>query len=323
MKIGFFTANFSDKSLDEVIELAVKYGYEAVELPAFTNNRHLDIEEILKNNNASRLRQNLKNKGIMISALSNHMEGQLILGPYDADADDICKGSKEEKIRFGTERMIRTAQAANALEVPVVVGFIGCENFNRFFPSPYAKNWYKMEEDFVERWGAVLDKFREYGVKFAHEPHPNQLVYDIDTAVRSVGLMGNRPEWGFNFDPANLLYLGIDVENFIDILKERIYHVHAKDAEMVKHNFGKSGPMSRGSWGRLDRGYRLRVPGWGDLSWKNIITELSLIGYDYVISYEHEDATMSRMDGMEKAIRYLRPLVINAPYEGRNDILFK
>jgi len=30
--------------------------------------------------------------------------------------------------------MIQTAQAANALEVPVVTGFIGCENFGRFFP---------------------------------------------------------------------------------------------------------------------------------------------------------------------------------------------
>jgi sugar phosphate isomerase/epimerase len=29
-----------------------------------------------------------------------------------------------------------------------------------------------MEEEFVERWGKILDKFAEYGVKFAHEPHP-------------------------------------------------------------------------------------------------------------------------------------------------------
>ena len=44
-----------------------------------------------------------------------------------------------------------------------------------------------MEVEFVERWGKVLDKFAEYGVKFAHEPHPNQLVYNMETALRGGG----------------------------------------------------------------------------------------------------------------------------------------
>ncbi len=118
--------------------------------------------------------------------------------------------------------MIKTAQAANVLEVPVVCGFVGCENFGRFFPFPYSKGWSDMEKEFVERWVVVLDKFAEYGVKFAHEPHPNQLIYDIDTALKSLELLGERKEWGFNFDPANLIYLGIDVENFIDLLRKKI-----------------------------------------------------------------------------------------------------
>ena len=324
MKIGIFTATFLDRPLDDVVKMAAEYGYEAIELPAFLDNPHLDIEDIVKGNNAKEFKKRIGDLGIStISALSNHMEGWLVLGPYDSDSDLTFKGTKEEKIKFGTDRMIKTAQAASALEVPVVVGFIGCENFNRFFPSPIMKHWNKMEEEFVDRWGKILDKFEEYGVRFAHEPHPNQLVYDIHTAVRSVELMEGRKEWGFNFDPANLLYLGIDVENFIDKLKDRIYYVHAKDCEIVSHNFGKSGAMARGPWGRLDRGYRLRIPGWGDINWKSILTELSLIGYDYVVSYEHEDATMSRMDGLKKTIAHLKPLVISAPYEGRNDILFQ
>jgi len=132
--------------------------------------------------------------------------------------------------------MIKTAQAANALEVPVVTGFIGCENFGRFFPGliPRAGLIWKWN-----LWNAgvrFLDKFGEYGVKFAHEPHPNELVYNVETALRAVELMGGRKEFGFNFDPANLIYLGIDVENFIDALAKYIYHVHAKDGEIVAHN---------------------------------------------------------------------------------------
>ena len=57
--------------------------------------------------------------------------------------------------------------------------------------------------------------------------------------------------------------------------------------------------------------------------WKKVITELSMIGYDYVMSYEHEDVTMSRQDGITKTIAYLKPLLIEAPYEGRHDVLFQ
>ena len=322
MRIGIFTATYLDTPLEDVCKFASGLGYQAVELPAFAGNPHLDIEEIVKANKAQELKKMIGSYGMIISALANHPEGQLVLGPYGKDTDAIAPGTKEEKIRCGTERMIKTAQAANALEVPVVTGFIGCENFGRFFPWPYSKGWADMEQEFVERWGKILDKFGEYGVKFAHEPHPNELVYNIETAVRSVELMGGRKEWGFNFDPANLIYMGVEVENFVDKLGSRILHVHAKDGELVSHNLGRSGMIPQGDWQRLDRGFRFRIPGWGSVPWKKVITELSLIGYDYVMSYEHEDVTMSRQDGITKTIAFLKPLMIEKPYEGRHDVLF-
>ena len=53
-----------------------------------------------------------------------------------------------------------------------------------------------------------------------------------------------------------------------------------------------------------------------------MISQLFLIGYNGVFSYEHEDVIMSRADGTDKAIAFLKPLMIHAPYEGRNDKLF-
>ena len=122
MKIGLFTATYLDTKLEEVCTMAAGLGYQAVELPAFAGNPHLDIEEIVKGSNAKALLKMLNAHGLIISALANHPEGQIVLGPYGKDTDAICKGTKEEKIRFGTERMIKTAQAANALGVPVVTG---------------------------------------------------------------------------------------------------------------------------------------------------------------------------------------------------------
>jgi sugar phosphate isomerase/epimerase len=323
MKIGIFSATYSDLSLEDILKKAAALGYEAVELPAFKGNPHLDIDEIVKSDNAKKLKKLTESYGFIISAISNHTETNLIMGPYGIDTDGIFSGTKEEKINYGIQRTIKTAQAANILEVPVVCGFTGVENFGRFFPFPYSNGWADMEKIFSERFSKILDKFSEYGVKFAVEPHPNQFVYDIYTAKRSIELLDDRNEWGFNFDPANLIYLGIDVENFIDAFPKRIYHVHAKDGEIVSHNIKFSGCIPTGDWKRIDRGFRFRIPGWGSVPWKKVITELAMIGYDYVMSYEHEDVTMSREDGITKTIDYLKPLIIQKPYEGRNDALFQ
>lgn len=324
MRIGLFTANYLDLSLEQVLDKAMVLGYEAVELPAFKGNPHFDINKAVKNSSYSAsIREAVMSRGMIISAISNHPEGQLVLGPHGKDTDSIYPGTPEEKIKFGTEQLIVTAQAANALEVPIVCGFVGCENFGRFFPWPYSKGWEEMEKQFLDRWGKIIDQYEVYGVKFAHEPHPNQMIYDIWTAQRSIELMKDKKAWGFNFDPANLIYLGIDVENFIQMAGGKIFHVHAKDGEVVEHNVRRDGRIPTGPWTRPDRGFRFRIPGWGSIPWKRVITELAIIGYDYVLSYEHEDVTMSRDDGITKTIEYLRPLIIHAPYEGRRDILFQ
>ncbi|MEI3339369.1 MAG: sugar phosphate isomerase/epimerase [Eubacterium sp.] len=218
---------------------------------------------------------------------------------------------------------MKTAQTANALEVPVVNGFTGVTNWGRYFHFPSATGWKDMESLFVERFMPIMDKFKEYGVKFAMEPHPNNFIYDLHTAKRALELLEYHPSFGFNLDPANILATGgLLVENFIDELGDRIFHVHAKDAEVVRHNIQRGGIMMQGDMQRMDKAFRFRIPGWGDVEWKKVITELSIVGYDYVLSYEHEDVTMSVGDGVEKVAAFLKPLIIKAPYEGRRDKIF-
>lgn len=317
MKLGIFTAVYAHLGLDEVLRRVSEIGFEAVEIPAHRNNGLLNIEDVVKGNNAKRLKNKVESYGLTISALSNHIEGQLVLGPHHRDTDQFFEGTPKEKVAYGTGRMKKTAQAANALEIPVVVGFCGCEDWSRWFPWPADRGWEEMADKFVERWDDILNTFAQYGVKFAHEPHPKQYAYDVETSELTVKLLGGRKEWGFNFDPANLLLAGIDVVAFIQALGDRIYHVHVKDAEIVKHNVGRSGMFAHGDWQRIDRGFRFRIPGWGDVPWKRVITELRLVNYDYVLSLEHEDATMSRQDGVTKAYNFLKPLIIEKPFEGR------
>jgi sugar phosphate isomerase/epimerase len=324
MKLGLCTGTYSDLELKEVCELAVEYGYETLEIETFErDNKHLDIHTILECGNIKKLKDIVKSYGLEISSLGNHPETQLVMGPYGQDTDDIYNGSKEEKIAFGTKAAIKAAQVANAMEIPVVVGFVGCENFGRVCQWPDAGAWSREEEIFAKRWGKILDKYEEYGVKFAHEPHPNQMVYDIETALHSVELLDGRKSWGFNYDPANMLMYGIDVELFIDLLGDRIYSVHAKDAQIVKQNVNRSGLNPYGNYRRIDRGFRFRIPGWGSIRWRDVVTELAMVGYFGALHFEHEDITMSRIDGMKKTADYLKPLLIDSPVEGRSDLNFR
>ena len=323
MKLGFFTANFTEKPLEEVIKMVAPYGYETLEIPAYEGNGQLETADVIKGNNAANIRKMAESYGMTIQALSNHADSFLIMGPTGVETDFIYKGTPEEKIKHGTESLIRTAQAANALEAPIVVGYPGVENWGRFFFFPYGQGWKEYEEQFAERFTPILDKFQEYGVKFAIEIHPNSFVYDIHTAVKALELVNYHPALGYNLDPANILYLQIDPAIAIDTLQDRIFHVHAKDAELAKHNLPMGGTLMHGDMGALNHTYRFRIPGWGQVEWKRLITELSLVGYKGSISYEHEDVTMSRMDGVEKTAEFLKPLIIKNPYEGRQDKLFR
>lgn len=316
MKIGIMTMLFNDWKLEKVLKYVSGLGYEAVELATWKGANHIDIDKILEGG-ATAYKKTIEKYGLIISGLSNHLEGQLVLGPLDASTDDWFKGTPEEKVKYGTGRMKKTAEAAAALDVPVVNGFIGAPNWGTWyiFPPAFEKMYERGFEIFAERWGGILDHFAAHGVKFAHEVHPQEQAYNIETAEQAIKAVNGKKEFGFNFDPSHLVWQGIDPVVFIKKFGDRIYHCHAKDAELVKENVPVSGVIPTGAWRRLGRGFRFRVVGWGDVEWKRIITAMLEVGYNYVLSYEHEDPVMSAEDGAEKCIAYLKPLIIKAPLE--------
>ncbi|MDR0519854.1 MAG: sugar phosphate isomerase/epimerase [Clostridiales Family XIII bacterium] len=324
MKVGFCTVNYSEWDLDSVLALAAEKGYEAVEIPAFTDNGQTDPDELLKNGGAgaAELKKHIEGYGLFVSGISNHADTMAILCEGD-DISHICCGTPEEQHAFGAQSLLRSARLANAMEVPVVISFTGLKSQSHMNVFPNAKGWEQEEANFTERFMPILDKCAEYGVKVAIEPHPNNIIYDLHTARRAVELVDGHPSFGINFDPANLLYTGISAEAFVDEMKDRIFSVHAKDCQILPHNMPRGGWwMFQGDWGNIERSFRFRIPGWGSIDWRSLITELYLTGYDGVFAYEHEDVTMSRGDGVDKTIAFLKPLMINAPYEGRNDKLF-
>ena len=316
MKLGVCLQVYYDRTLEEALAAAKSLGFDAVELAVDRRSPLIDLDEALKDG-GRKLKSKIKNAGLEISALSNHQEGQLLLGPHGIDTDPIFKGTAKEKIDYATERLIKTAELANALEVSTVCGFVGCEDYSRWFPWPLEDGFSQMGASFVERFSPILDAYQRYGVRFGQECHPRQLAYNLETAQWLLSLLEHHPAFGFNLDPANLVLAGMDPIVFVVELVDRIWHVHAKDAECVSHAIARSGLLAHGRWNRRNRGFRFRVPGWGDLSWKKIITELHIGGYTGVFSVEHEDPTMSREEGLRQAIQHLKPILLHEPPGGR------
>lgn len=324
MKIGYCTMNHSDLSVEEVCKLVSKLGYDAVELPAYTGNGQTDVDELLKGGNAKKLKEMVESYGLFISGLSNHADSPLIMGPYSRGMDSICPGTREEKIKFGQESMIKAGRLAAELGLKHVVAFSGMENYGHINDWPEADGWKYEEEQFAEKWGYVFDEYKKLGVKVAFEAHPNNVVYDIHSTLRLLEVAGYHESFMLNFDPANVYFSGIDVYCFAQVLCDRIATVHAKDCEIIQHNLPMGGlnMYMQDRFVRKDRSFRFRIPGWGDINWKKLISLLYLGGYDGVYNYEDEDVIMSIADGDKKTIEYLRPLMIDAPYEGRSDKLF-
>ena len=97
---------------------------------------------------------------------------------------------------------------------------------------------------------------------------------------------------------------------------DAIFHVHAKDTRIDKANTAKNGVLDTKSYAdEINRSWIFRSVGYGNdaLYWKDIISALRMVGYDYAISIEHEDSLMSQNEGLQKAVEMLKSVIVFEP----------
>lgn len=306
MKLGMCSQALYALPFADGVRRARELGFQAMELPVHAGNPWVELGA---GSAADRVRTVFDDAGVTISALSNHTEGQLLLGPHGIDTDHVHAGDAAAKSAFARDRLIATAELAQQLNVGIVCGFTGCDDWTRWFPYPLADGYDRMVPVFREHMLPVLDAFAQRNVRFAIECHPKQFAYNLETAHLALAAVDGHPALAFNLDPANLLIAGTDPVVFVAELGDRIVHVHAKDGESVVHNAGRSGLMAHGAWSRRDRGFRFRIPGWGDVPWRRLLSELQLADYAGVVALEHEDPTVSPIEGLERGRDFLAPLL--------------
>jgi sugar phosphate isomerase/epimerase len=124
------------------------------------------------------------------------------------------------------------------------------------------------------------------------------------------------PSVGCNFDPSHLFWQSIDPIAAVRVLKEAIFHVHAKDTQIYATNLPRSGVLDTKPYTEeRERAWIFRTCGYGHGAewWTGFISTLRMFGYDSVLSIEHEDSLLSPEEGLTKAANFLNSIVIREP----------
>jgi len=316
--VTLFTGQWADLPLEDMCRKASDFGYQGLELACWGD--HFEINKAANDPGYAAAKRDLLDRyDLQCQAISSHLVGQAVCDRIDARHQAILPphvwgdGDPAGVNRRAAEDMKNAARAAQQFGVGVVNGFTGSCIWHLLYSFPPVPDSMIAAgfEQFAERWNPILDVFGECGVRFALEVHPTEIAFDIVTARRALDALGNREEFGFNFDPSHLLWQGVDPVEFIRAFPDRIYHVHVKDAIVTLN--GRTGILaSHLGFGDPRRGWDFRSPGRGGVNFEEIIRALNQVGYEGPLSVEWEDAGMDREHGAREACEFVQKLDFEA-----------
>lgn len=311
MKLGIMNPVFGSYTFEGALQFLRDHDVHEMEIGAggFPGNNHMKAEELLGNTEKIAEYKALMEKyDVSISAIACHGN------PLHPNKEIGAKFDKE----FRDAILL-----CEAMEVKTIIGFAGCpgdcEESKRPnwvtcpWPDDFTEilNW-QWEEKVIPYWKETAAFAKAHNVeRIAFEMHPGFVVYNPETCLKLRAAVGDII--GANFDPSHLFWQGIDPVEAIKALKGAIYHFHAKDTKIDDRNTSVNGVLDTKSYGDiLSRSWVFRTVGYGHgrQVWNDIISTLKAVEYDGSISIEHEDGLMSPEEGLEKAIAFLKDVLI-------------
>ena len=311
MKLGVMSPVLGGMSLRQMIEYLSSLGVQSLELGCggYPGKAHCDAADFLAHpEKIEELKQMLAENHMDLPALAcngNPLHpDKAIAGRFESDFDNAVL-------------------LAEKLGVKTLVAFSGCHGDcpESKYPNWVTCTWPNDYKRILEwQWNEVLIPYWKEKVAFcnahgveriAFEMHPGFMVYNPKSLMKLREAVG--PTVGANFDPSHLFWQGVDVCAAIRYLKGAIYHFHAKDTRIDPISCGVTGVLDTSGYGDLlGRSWEFRTVGYGHGKslWNDMISTLKATGYEGVISIEHEDPLMSPKEGLEKAVAFLKDVII-------------
>jgi sugar phosphate isomerase/epimerase len=302
-------------SLDGLAEWAAGLGYKALQIPC-NHPAIFDLEKAAASQTyCDEIRGRLAEKGLEISELSTHLEGQLVAvhpaydDAFDHFAPTALRGNPQARQQWAVETVKKAAQASARLGLSAHATFSGALAWPYFYPWP-PHNAALLQDAFAEqarRWRPILDVFDEHGVNLCYEIHPGEDLHDGLTFERFLEGVGNHPRCHMLYDPSHLHLQNIDYLAWIDIYHSRIKAFHVKDAEFERN--GRSGVYG-GYQNWLTRAGRFRSLGDGQIDFKGIFSKLTQHDYDGWAVLEWECCLKSAEVGAREGSEFIRRHII-------------
>jgi sugar phosphate isomerase/epimerase len=278
LKLGIQSAILGDLSSDEVIEFAADNGFACIEMmcwPVGKANReyagvtHIDVAN-LDDSSISWLKRKLNEKKIFISGLGYYPN------PLDPD---------RAKSDFYIGHIRKVIDAAEKLGIGIMNTFIGAD------PAKYEDENF---ESFRETWPPIIKYAEEKNVKIGIEncpmfvtrddwPSGNNLAHSPAIWRKIFEIIPSK-NFGLNYDPSHLVWQMIDYIKPIYEFRDRIFHVHIKDARVLRESISDAGILTVPLHLHIPK-----LPGLGDINWGKFFSALYEVGYNGSACIEVED----------------------------------
>src|SRR5574338_110201 len=308
MKIGFLTACLPNLSLENLVNWASSKEFKTLELAAwpYESDRDYQARQIdaanFSKDDAKRIIDLFSKNKMEISAMAFYENN---IHP------DLAKRN------YYINHLKKVIDTASLLNVKLVGTFVG--SVPDLSPNENIKEIKKVFNDLLKYAAdrnvslmienCPMENWMRFGLRgnFAYSPELwnalfNELPFD---------------NFGLNLDPSHLYWLGIDYIQAAKDYASKVFHAHAKDAEILSEGVNQYGlfgrqldpiPWKSGWW-------RYRMPGLGEIDWQKFISTLQENGYDNVLSIEHEDPIWEGSEekiknGLQLGLKHLSQFVI-------------
>ena len=278
LDLGFVSAILADKSFEQVIDFAADHQFSCVEMMCWPKGKaerryagvtHIDVND-MDEVKISYHREYLQSKGVYISGLGYYPN------PLDPD-----KAQSEVFI----EHIKQIIRVAAKMKIPVVNTFIGRDP---------AKNVEDNFEIFKDLWPPIVKVAEENNIKIGIENCPMLFTHDEWPGGKNLAISPAiwermfeaipSPLFGLNYDPSHLVWMQMDEVQPLYNFKERLHHIHLKDVKVYKDKLDKVGILAT----PLEF-HSPKIPGLGDVRWRDFFSALTSIGYSGPVCIEVED----------------------------------
>ena len=312
MKIGMVSDSLGTLSFEAVLDAAAGLGLDCIEFATggWSNAPHINIDALLKSAAArDKFIGAVRARNLTISALTCN-GNSLHPGKSGREHDKVIRKTIELAPQLGVDRII------------LMSGLPGAPGDK--YPNWITVAWppettkileWQWNEVVIPYWKELVAFGKKHGIRhFCLEMHGGQNVYNVASLFRLREAVGEAV--GVNFDPSHLMWMGADPLAAIEALGPAIFHVHAKDTRIDPRNVARnSRSETRPSVEARDRSWNYVTLGYGNGEdfWRAFCLALRRVGYDGVLSIEHEDMALSPMEGMRKSVELLRRVIIVEP----------